>query len=697
MLISGGHAVKYGLLVHGTSGNVGDAIQSLAAHRFLPRVDCLVEREQLGAIASAGPIKLIMNGWWMKCPEHWPPPPNVIPLFVSFHVTTGPARAAMVTDTSLAYLRRHEPIGCRDLDTTRFLRAAGIDAYFSGCLTMTLPPRPRPKREEVLLVDPFRGHFFPTLPPALASSADAQRLRQEAGMANTDGVGALLTRMAGLPDAWRPRVRYRTALVSRELSPRERFRAAEAMLDTLAAARLVISSRLHAILPAMAMGTPCVFVVKDEGGEVHGHDDLSDKGHDCTRRDPRLPGLLEQTRHMTLSQLLTGLPAEDWARMAEEPLPLREDLIAGLETRIAEFLGDDRQATVVAPVNWLPSPEVAARGLGRWRPVYPATPNVRAPHKCHGVLRLDLRDRLDPVFPEAGVLELHRPFLQGSQGRVFTADGTFPADHSWYGRHVEELGVVVPSRHAEPVSGVAISLASDFAHKNYCHFLLDGLCRLHLFEEAGIRIDDVDWVYCPAPPSANARRLFERLAIPAEKVVWLGESTAVRPDTLFVATFPGTRRNIPRWLPDFVQRRWPALPSRTDRRLYVSRAGYRRTVTNAAAVERILAAAGFEAYDPATADDPQRDFAEAAIVVGAHGAGMANIVWCRPGTRILEWLPSDHIQPYYYSLAEAAGLDYSCLVCQSLSERGSGAQGPSWSDFHVDEGELVAAMAAISP
>ena len=92
--------MKYGLLVHGTSGNVGDAIQSLAAHRFLPRVDCLVEREQLGAIASAGPIKLIMNGWWMKCPEHWPPPPNVIPLFVSFHVTTGPARAAMVTRAS---------------------------------------------------------------------------------------------------------------------------------------------------------------------------------------------------------------------------------------------------------------------------------------------------------------------------------------------------------------------------------------------------------------------------------------------------------------------------------------------------------------------------------------------------------------------------------------------------------------------
>ena len=84
------------------------------------------------------------------------------------------------------------------------------------------------------------------------------------------------------------------------------------------------------------------------------------------------------------------------------------------------------------------------------------------------------------------------------------------------------------------------------------------------------------------------------------------------------------------------------------------------------------------------------------LLVGAHGAGMANIAWCRPGTRILEWLPSDHIQPYHYALAESAGLDYGCLICRSLTERRAGAQGPSWSDFHVDEDELVAAVAAIT-
>ena len=692
--------MKYGLLVHGTSGNIGDAVQSLAALRFLPRVDRLVERERLGAIASAGPIKVIMNGWWMKCPEHWPPPPNVIPLFVSFHVTTGPARAAMVTDESLAYLRRHEPIGCRDLDTTSFLRAAGIDAYFSGCLTMTLPPRPRLRKDggEVLFVDPFRGHFFTALPPALADSAEVRRLRHAAcaaGGSPADSVDSELAQLAGMPEAWRPAASHHSALVSREIGPRERFRAAEAMLDKLAAARLVVTSRLHAVLPAMALGTPALFVLKDEGVQVSGHPDLADKGHDCTRRDPRLPGLFEQTRHVTLSQLLGGLSDEAWRTAVEEPMRLRADLIAGLEARVADFLGDDLAGKAVAPAAWLPSPEVAARGLGRWRSVYPSATNVRAPHACHGGVKIDLRDRLDPVFPEAGVLELNRPFLQGINGRVFSSDGTLLADHSWYGRHIDELGLAAPRCQGEPVPGVSMSLASDFGHKNFCHFVLDGLCRLHLFEAAGIRVAAMDRVYCPPPPSANARCLLDRLGIPEEKFAWLGESTVVRPETLHLATFPGSRRNFPRWLPGFVQERWPVTPSRADRRLFVSRAGYRRAVSNEAEVRRLLVAAGFEIVDPAKAADPQQDFAEAAVVVGVHGAALANLAWCRPGTRVLELFPSDHIYPYYYALAESAGLEYGCLVGRSLRDRAPGDLGPSWSDFHVDEDELAAAVAAI--
>lgn len=171
---------------------------------------------------------------------------------------------------------------------------------------------------------------------------------------------------------------------------------------------------------------------------------------------------------------------------------------------------------------------------------------------------------------------------------------------------------------------------------------------------------------------------------------------AAAPDTLFVATMPGTRRNFPRWLPKFITDTFPVTAASPTRRLFVSREGYRRTATNETAVRRIVQAAGFEIYDPAKRKDPFRDFAEAAVVVGPHGAALMHLAWCRPETRVLELLPSDHIQPYYYTLSEAAGLDYRCLVCRSDGARRSGARGPSPFDFHVDEDLFEAAVACVT-
>ena len=44
----------------------------------------------------------------------------------------------MLTDEAQAYLRRHGPVGCRDWNTVFLLLSAGIDAFFSGCLTTTV-------------------------------------------------------------------------------------------------------------------------------------------------------------------------------------------------------------------------------------------------------------------------------------------------------------------------------------------------------------------------------------------------------------------------------------------------------------------------------------------------------------------------------------------------------------------------------
>ncbi|MDM8217879.1 hypothetical protein, partial [Parasutterella secunda] len=129
--------MKEGLLI--CSGeherkNIGDYIQSVAAARFYNHVDCLVERECLDSY-RAEKTKVIMNGWFMHHPEHWPPSEDIKPLLVSFHIVPRVAEKIFSTSESIAFFKHNEPIGCRDYGTLRLLSSKGFQTYFSGCLT----------------------------------------------------------------------------------------------------------------------------------------------------------------------------------------------------------------------------------------------------------------------------------------------------------------------------------------------------------------------------------------------------------------------------------------------------------------------------------------------------------------------------------------------------------------------------------
>ena len=130
--------IKYGLLIARTV-NLGDDIQTLAARQFLPRVDVFLDRDNLQDVPDPpqGAIKAIMNGWFTLHPENWPPSRSLFPLFVSFHITPKIANKLLVSK-NIEYLKNYEPIGTRDVYTKNLLEEYGIDAYFTGCLTLTL-------------------------------------------------------------------------------------------------------------------------------------------------------------------------------------------------------------------------------------------------------------------------------------------------------------------------------------------------------------------------------------------------------------------------------------------------------------------------------------------------------------------------------------------------------------------------------
>lgn len=60
--------------------------------------------------------------------------PRLRPIFISFHIN----KPGLLTEDVVSYLKEHGPIGCRDWNTVYLLQAAGVQAFFSGCMTTTI-------------------------------------------------------------------------------------------------------------------------------------------------------------------------------------------------------------------------------------------------------------------------------------------------------------------------------------------------------------------------------------------------------------------------------------------------------------------------------------------------------------------------------------------------------------------------------
>ena len=188
---------------------------------------------------------LIVNGWYALDDQRHIFHSNCLP--VSIHINNvkdlnyGP---------SLESLKRIEPIGCRDMSTLHFLESQGIKAYFSSCLTTTLDKKYKyaGERSGIVYSDVDwlfkQGKFFP-----VRRWLKRVRIRKN---------------LLGLLDAYSNEpMKVVTHEAPLGLTHNQRFEKAEELLHLYAKSKLVITSRIHAALPCLALGTPVILVVED--------------------------------------------------------------------------------------------------------------------------------------------------------------------------------------------------------------------------------------------------------------------------------------------------------------------------------------------------------------------------------------------------------------------------------------------------
>lgn len=209
---------------------------------------------------------------------------------------------------------------------------------------------------------------------------------------------------------------------------------------------------------------------------------------------------------------------------------------------------------------------------------------------------------------------------------------------------------------AGPVAVVAVTLG-----EGYSHWLLEELPRLLMLPP-----DAADTVI------GHGDTAFSREALGLHGCAgrWIepGRETHFACEQLVVPRLPG-EAGWPtplggRLLTEFTAP-LHAASSAVGERLYLSRAkAGRRRVVNEEALWARLEPRGFTRVwleDLAWAEQINA-FRHARVIVAPHGAGLANLVFCREGTRVVEFFHPTYVNPCFWRLAALGKLDYRPVV-----------------------------------
>lgn len=312
-----------------------------------------------------------------------------------------------------------------------------------------------------------------------------------------------------------------------------------------------------------------------------------------------------------------------------------------------------------------------------------ACENTRSPAKTMHEKHHPLFDPASPYvhgkYPDTFVICVPGGRVAGGKGSVIAHDGKglFDVSTDWAASPHEAARHPLLQQKSlaktESLAGTSTVLATSES-AGFFHWMTDALPRLQILRKAS----PVPWKaidhFLISEGIPAIHESLSLLGIDEHKLVITRRDSHFLCDSLIVPSLPGAPGNVPPWAIDFLRSQLMKSPSqaRTNgKRIYVSRSkASGRKILNEEDILLILSRRGFMgiALEETRLSDQIALFSEAEAVVAPHGAGLTNLAWCAPQTKVLEifsplyvnlcyWAISSITQAhYYYLLGNADGI-----------------------------------------
>ena len=202
----------------------------------------------------------------------------------------------------------------------------------------------------------------------------------------------------------------------------------------------------------------------------------------------------------------------------------------------------------------------------------------------------------------------------------------------------------------------------------YYHWMMDILPRIGLLGEY-TSIDDIDYFITGYTGNKFQEETIMAAGISPEKILSSNNNKEfhIEAKMLFVPSFAGILDKPSLYQVNFLRRIFNRFIStkKSFRHIYISRKNSStRNIVNEKEVLEYLLAMNVEIVycENISVANQVKIFSEAKMIIGPHGSGFTNLVFCQPGTFVIDIFNTAYRNPCFYYLANVASLNYN-FIC----------------------------------
>jgi tetratricopeptide (TPR) repeat protein len=213
-----------------------------------------------------------------------------------------------------------------------------------------------------------------------------------------------------------------------------------------------------------------------------------------------------------------------------------------------------------------------------------------------------------------------------------------------------------------------VAILSSLFNDAYFHWMVDLLPRAELLRLSGIDLAEINY-FLVNNRWPFQREALEKLAIPADRILDPADYPHIQAEHLIVPSFPAAISWMPPWTCEFLRRLFGerTATSNPHQRLFISRNHTtNRRIINEVEITNALDKFGFQnvVLESLSIVEQAALLAHAEVVIAPHGGGLTNLIFCQPGTKIIELFSPNYVYPCYWLVSNVMQLDYYYLLGQ---------------------------------